>query len=59
MVHRWFVGSGVPGRCRGFKKTPISTAKNPKTTLWAAQEADSAASSTWLLTVEAWRSQWK
>lgn len=41
------------------KKTPIGTAKNPKTTLWAAQEADSAASSTWLLTVEACRSQWK
>ena len=20
VVHRWFVGSGVPGRCRGFKK---------------------------------------
>lgn len=41
------------------KKTPIGTAKSPKTTLWAAQEADSAANSIWLLTVEACRSQWK
>ena len=41
------------------KKTPIGAAKNPKTTLWAAQEADSAANSTLLLTVEACRSQWK
>ena len=31
--------------------------KSPKTTLWAAREADSAARSTWLLTAEAcpWR----
>ncbi len=38
------------------KKTPIGTAKNPKTTLWAAQGADSAANSIWLLTVEGCRS---
>lgn len=37
------------------KKTPISTAKSPKTTLWAAHGADSAASSIWLLTAEACR----
>ena len=30
--------------------------KNPKTTHWAAREADSAASCTWLLTAEACRS---
>ena len=30
--------------------------KSPKTTLWAARAADSAASCTWLLTVEACRS---
>jgi transposase len=29
--------------------------KSPKTTLWAAREADSAARSTWLLTAEACR----
>ena len=29
--------------------------KNPRTTLWAAREADSHANSTWLLTVEACR----
>ncbi|MCK4276930.1 MAG: transposase [Phycisphaerae bacterium] len=34
-------------------------AKNPQTTLWAAQEAHSAQNSTWLLTGEACRSLWK
>ena len=33
--------------------------KSPKTTLWAAREADSAASCTWLLTAEACPSPWK
>jgi len=37
------------------KKTPISTAKSPKTTLWAAHGADSAVSSIWLLMAEACR----
>jgi transposase len=35
------------------KKTTISTVKSPKTTLWAAHGADSAANSIWLLTAEA------
>ena len=34
-------------------------AKSPKTTLWAARAADSAASCTWLLTAEACRSRRK
>ena len=37
------------------KKAAVGTRKSRKTTLWAAREADSAASSTWLLTVEACR----
>jgi len=32
------------------KKASANTTRNPKTTLWAAQKADSAANSTWLLT---------
>jgi transposase len=36
-----------------LKKVSTNTPRNPKTMLWAAQEADSAANSTWLLTVEA------
>lgn len=35
------------------KKAAADTRKSRKTTLWAAREADSAVSSTWLLTVEA------
>ena len=37
------------------KKAAVTTRKSRKTTLWAVREADSAASSTWLLTVEACR----
>ena len=37
------------------KEAAVATRKSQKTTLWAAREADSAASSTWLLTVEACR----
>jgi transposase len=37
------------------KKAAVATRKSQKTTLWAAREVDSAASSTWLLTVEACR----
>jgi len=37
------------------KKAAGATRKSRKTTLWAAREADSAASSTWLLTAEACR----
>jgi len=37
------------------KKAACGTRKSRKTTLWAAHEADSAASSTWLLTVGACR----
>jgi transposase len=37
------------------KKVGAATRKNPRTTLWAARVADSAASSTWLLTVGACR----
>jgi transposase len=37
------------------KKAAVAMGKSRKTTLWAAREADSAASSTWLLTVEACR----
>ena len=37
------------------KKAAVATRKSQKTTHWAAREADSAASSTWLLTVEACR----
>jgi transposase len=37
------------------KKAAVATRKSQKTTLWAARESDSAASSTWLLTVEACR----
>lgn len=37
------------------KKVAAVTPKNPKTTHWAARAADSAANSTWLLTVEACR----
>ena len=37
------------------KKVSRDTSKSHKTTLWAAREADSAASSTWLLTAEACR----
>jgi transposase len=37
------------------KKAAVATRKGQKTTHWAAREADSAASSTWLLTVEACR----
>lgn len=35
------------------KKAAAATRKSQRTTLWAAREADSAASSTWLLTVAA------
>jgi hypothetical protein len=35
------------------KNAAADTQKSRKTTLWAAREADSAASSTWLLTAEA------
>lgn len=35
------------------KKVSPDMSMNPKTTHWAAREADSAANSTWLLTVEA------
>lgn len=35
------------------KKAAVVTRTSRKTTLWAAREADSAASSMWLLTVEA------
>ena len=38
------------------KKVSSATPTNPKTTLWAAREADSAANSTWLLTVKAFPS---
>ena len=38
------------------KKVSSSTRKSPETTVWAAQEADSAASSTLLLTVRAFPS---
>ena len=41
------------------KKASGNTATNPKTTRWAAQKADSAASSTWSLTVQACRSRSK
>jgi hypothetical protein len=34
------------------KKAAVATRKSRDTTLWAAREADSAASFTWLLTVE-------
>ena len=34
------------------KKASRDTVRSPKTTLWAAQEADSAANSTWLLTAQ-------
>jgi transposase len=34
------------------KKASSSTARNPKTMLWAAQKADLAANSTWLLTAQ-------
>ncbi len=37
------------------KKVASDTRKSPKTTVWAAREADSQASSTWLLTAEACR----
>lgn len=37
------------------KKVAAATRMSPKTTLWAAREADSAANSTWLLTVAACR----
>lgn len=37
------------------KKAAVATRQSRKTTLWAAREADSAASSTWLLTVAACR----
>ena len=37
------------------KKVSLDTPPSPKTTLWAAREADSAVSSTWLLTAEACR----
>ncbi|MFM1904489.1 MAG: hypothetical protein RLZZ440_2389 [Planctomycetota bacterium] len=37
------------------KKVAAGTRTSQKTTLWAAREADSAASSTWLLTVGACR----
>lgn len=39
------------------KKVSGSTRKNPKTMLWAARGADSAANSTWLLTVKAFPSR--
>jgi transposase len=38
------------------KKVSSSTRKSLETTVWAAQEGDSAASSTWLLTVRAFPS---
>ena len=44
------------GACQ---KVSHGTPTSPKTTLWAARAADSAANSTWLLTAEAcrWRSR--
>jgi len=39
------------------KKTCGNTPESLQTTLWAAQEADSAANSTWLLTAKACRSR--
>ena len=41
------------------KKVSSDIPTNPKTTLWAAREADSAANSTWLLTVRAFPSPLK
>ena len=41
------------------KKVSPDIPRNPKTTPWAARGADSAASSTWLLTAEACRSRSK
>ncbi len=38
------------------KKVVGDTSKNPETTLWGVREADSAARSTWLLTVRAFPS---
>ena len=38
------------------KKASSSTPRSPQTTVWAAQEGDSAANSTWLLTVKAFPS---
>jgi transposase len=38
------------------KKVSVATPKNPQITLWAAREADSAANSTWLLTLKAFPS---
>ncbi len=41
------------------KKTSGNTPESPQTTLWVAQEGDSAANSTWLLTAKVchWRSK--
>lgn len=39
------------------KKTPWATRRNPQTTHWAAREADSGASCTWLLTAKAFPSR--
>jgi len=41
------------------KKNCGNTPESPQTTLWAAQEAVSAANSTWLLTAKAYRSRSK
>ena len=41
------------------KKVSVGTPTNPETTLWAAREADSAANSTWWLTVKAFPSPLK
>jgi transposase len=30
VVHRWFFGSGIPGRCWGFKKNSHQHSKEPK-----------------------------
>jgi transposase len=53
----WCIDGSSVRACRAaagaLKKVSANTLRNPKTTLWAAQEADSAANSTWLLTVEA------
>ena len=48
-------GSSVRATRAAAGAAAVGTRTSRKTTLWAAREADSAASSTWLLTVEACR----
>jgi len=59
----WCIDGSSVRACRAAagasKKTCNSTSQNPQTTLWAAREADSAASSTWLLMAEVCRLQSK